>query len=48
MEKELVAIQKNETWEIVGLPKEKTLIGLKWVFWTKYLVVDGSIQKYRA
>lgn len=47
MKEELAAIQKNETWELVDLPKDKKAIGVKWIFRTKYYA-DGSIQKYKA
>ena len=47
MEEELLAIQKNQTWDFVNLPEGKKAIGLKWVFRTKYHA-DGSIQKHKA
>lgn len=47
MKEELAAIQKNATWELVDLPKDKKVIGVKWIFRTKYHA-DGSIQKYKA
>ena len=47
MEEELLAIQKNQTWDLVNLPEGKKAIGLKWVFRTKYHA-DGSIQKHKA
>ncbi|KAL3500574.1 hypothetical protein ACH5RR_039667 [Cinchona calisaya] len=47
MEEEIVAIRKNETWNLVDLPKGKKVIGLKWVFKTKYNT-DGSVQKHKA
>lgn len=47
MEEELMAITKNGTWELVDLPDGKNVIGLKWVFKTKYHV-DGSVQKRKA
>ena len=47
LKEELMAIQKNETWEMVDLTEGKNAIGLKQVFKTKYHV-DGSIQKYKA
>lgn len=47
MEEELSAIQKNQTWDLVDLPEGKNVIGLKWVFKTKYHA-DGSIQKHKA
>lgn len=36
MHEEISAIQKNETWELVDLPEGKNVIGLKWVYRTKY------------
>ncbi|KAL5827278.1 hypothetical protein ACOSQ3_019112 [Xanthoceras sorbifolium] len=47
MKKEILAIKRNETWKLVDLPKGKNVIGLKWVFKTKYHT-DGTIQKYKA
>ena len=47
MEEELLAIQKNQTLDLVNLPEGKKAIGLKWVFRTKYHA-DGSIQIHKA
>ncbi|KAI4347833.1 hypothetical protein L6164_008612 [Bauhinia variegata] len=47
MEEEILAIQRNKTWELVDLPERKNTIGLKWIFKTKYNA-DGSIQKHKA
>ncbi|CAH9095067.1 unnamed protein product [Cuscuta epithymum] len=47
MKEEINAIEKNKTWELVNLPKEKNVIGLKWVYRTKYNS-DGSISKHKA
>ena len=47
MEEELLAIQKNQTWDLVNFPEGKKVIGLKWVFGTKYHA-NGSIQKHKA
>lgn len=47
MKDELQSIERNQTWEPVDLPKGKNVIGLKWLFKTKFLA-DGSIQKYKA
>ena len=35
MEEELSQIKKTDTWELVPRPKEKNLIGTKWVFRNK-------------
>ena len=47
MNKEIAAIQRNKTWELMNLPKGKKAIGVKWVFSTKFHA-DGSIQKHKA
>ncbi|XP_016721281.1 uncharacterized mitochondrial protein AtMg00820-like [Gossypium hirsutum] len=47
MEEEMKAIEKNRTWEMVDLPKDKSAIGLKWVFKTNF-AADGSLQKHKA
>ncbi|CAL8994830.1 unnamed protein product, partial [Prunus brigantina] len=47
MEAEMEMIEKNETWELVNIPTEKPVIGVKWVYKTK-LNLDGSIQKHKA
>ena len=38
---------KNDVWEIVSRPKEKSVVSSKWIFKIKH-VVDGSIEKYKA
>ena len=47
MEEEMHSIEKNETWELVELPKDKKCIGCKWVYKTKYNS-DGTIEKHKA
>ena len=47
MDDEIGMIEKNKTWELVKLPKEKEVIGLKWIYKTKYNE-DGSVQKHKA
>jgi hypothetical protein len=44
MEEELGQIEKNETWELVPRPKNKNLIGRKWVFINK-LNEDGHVTR---
>jgi hypothetical protein len=41
MKEELNQIEKNETWELVPRPKDKNVIGTKWVFRNK-LDEDGK------
>ena len=47
MLEEIQMIEKNNTWELVDRPKDREVIGVKWVYKTK-LNPDGSIQKYKA
>ena len=47
MEGEMNALVKNDTWELVKLPKGKDVIGTKWVYKTKYKL-EGTIDKYKA
>lgn len=47
MDQEILALEKNKTWNFVPLPKEKKAIGSKWVFKTKYRA-DGSLKRYKA
>ncbi|CAL5370298.1 unnamed protein product [Camellia sinensis] len=47
IEDEIHVIEKNKTWELVEKPKEKEIIGVKWIFKTKFNP-DGSIQKNKA
>jgi hypothetical protein len=36
MDEELDEIEKNETWKLVPRPKNKNMIGTKWVFINKF------------
>ena len=47
MVKEYLSIIKNDVWEIVPRPKDKSVVSSKWIFKTKHSV-DGSIEKYKA
>jgi len=47
MEAELNSLVRNDTWDLVNLPKGKEVIGTKWVYKTKYKS-DGTIDKYKA
>jgi len=40
-------LESNQTWKIVLLPKNKTVIGCKWVFKIKYNT-DGTVERYKA
>ena len=41
------ALQKNNTWKLVPLPKGKKVGGCKWIFSIKFKF-DGSINRYKA
>ncbi|KAL4388867.1 hypothetical protein GQ457_09G025600 [Hibiscus cannabinus] len=47
MDEEIMALQRNKTWEVVSLPLGKQAIGCKWVYKTK-LKSDGSLERYKA
>lgn len=47
MNEEMTMINKNNTWELVERPKDRKVIGLKWVFRTK-MNVDGSVNRHKA
>lgn len=47
MDEELTSIERNETWELMDLPPGKKVIGLKWVYKTKY-DSEGNVQKFKA
>ena len=44
MDEELDQIEKNDTWELVPRPKNKNVIGTKWVFRNK-LNKDGHVTR---
>ena len=47
MDKEIEALEVNNTWTLVPLSPGKCSIGCKWVYRVKYLF-DGSIERYNA
>lgn len=47
MNEEVKALQKNNTWELVELPRGHKAVGCKWVFTVKHKA-DGSIENYKA
>ena len=47
MEQEMDAIERNGTWDLVPRPAKWKVIGVKWVFKTKYHS-DGSLDKHKA
>lgn len=47
MNEELDQIEKNETWDLVPRPKNKNIIGTKWVFKNK-MIEDGQVIRNKA
>jgi hypothetical protein len=47
MVEEYQSIVKNDVWDVVSRPKEKSIVSSKWIFKTKH-VANGSIEKYKA
>ncbi|KAL2932969.1 Retrovirus-related Pol polyprotein from transposon TNT 1-94 [Bienertia sinuspersici] len=47
MEKELQALEANDTWELTSLPPGKKAIGCKWVYKTKFKP-NGEVERYKG
>jgi adenine-specific DNA methylase len=47
MDEEMVALDVNVTWELVALPKDKKIIGHKWVYKVKHNA-NGSMNIYKT
>ncbi|KAL0437821.1 UNVERIFIED_CONTAM: Retrovirus-related Pol polyprotein from transposon RE1 [Sesamum radiatum] len=47
MQQELVALEQNDTWDVLDLPPGKKLIGSKWVYRVK-LKANVSVERYKA
>jgi hypothetical protein len=47
MTNEIQALEKNQTWDLVILPQNKTGIGCKWVYRVKF-EADGSVERYKV
>ena len=47
MDEEIECIEKNQTWELVDVPKDKDVISVKWIYKTKQYA-DGNVQKHKA
>jgi hypothetical protein len=44
---EYQSIVKNDVWDVVPRPKDKSIVSSKWIYKMKH-AVDGSIEKYKA
>jgi hypothetical protein len=47
MTEEYQSILKNDVWDVVPIPKGKSIVTSKWIYKIKH-VVDESIEKYKA
>ncbi|BBH04526.1 HXXXD-type acyl-transferase family protein [Prunus dulcis] len=47
MNKEMRALQKNVTWELMPLPHGKKTVGCKWIY-TMKVKADRSVERYKA
>jgi len=47
MNEEFKFMQNNQVWDLVPLPKDKKLIGCKWIFKTKKNS-EGNVERYKA
>ena len=47
MKEKLNVMERNQTWELVNLPKGKKAIDVKWVYKVK-LKPTGKVEKYKA
>ena len=47
MDEEIDAIEKNQTWELVSLPKDKYVIRVKWFYKTGF-DANGNVQKHKV
>ena len=46
MTEEYQSIIKNDVWDVVPRPKDKSVVSSKWIFKTKHLT-DGNIEKLK-
>jgi hypothetical protein len=47
MLEEYRSILKNNVWDIVPRPKDKSVVSSKWIYKIKH-AVDGSVEKFKA
>ena len=47
MKEEIIALEQNQTWDLVPKPKDVKPISCKWVYKIKHRP-DGSIERYKA
>jgi hypothetical protein len=47
MIEEYQSILKNDVWDVVPIPREKSVVSSKWIYKIKH-AADGSVEKYKA
>lgn len=47
MDKEIRALEENQTWVVSNLPSDKTVVDCKWVYKVQYHS-NGSIERFKA
>lgn len=47
LQKEFQALETNQTWDLVPLPKGKRPISCEWIYKIKY-EADGSVERHKA
>ena len=47
MKEEMDSLERNKIWELVELPKDRKIVGCKWVFKLKKCV-DSKVERYKA
>ena len=47
MKDEMKALERNTTWDLVELPRDKKIVGCKWVYKLKN-GVDDTVERYKA
>jgi hypothetical protein len=47
MLEEYKSIMKNNVWDIVSRPKDKSMVSSKWIYKIKH-AGDGSVEKFKS
>lgn len=45
---EIESLKRNKTWEFVKGPKERKVIGCKWIFRKKEVVIEKECERFKA
>ena len=48
MSVEMESFYKNSVWELVPKPKDRKVIGSKWIFWKKESINEKEAPTYKA